>query len=71
MTVTLELAPEVETRLRRKAAREAQDMTTYLEAVVEREAQDEETEGSAYDLFAGRLGGIHSGRTGKEKGALK
>lgn len=69
MTVTLELAPEVETRLRRKAAREGQDFTTFLQAVMEHEADEEpeESEGSAYDLFAERLGGIRSG--GQERAA--
>ncbi len=64
MTLTLELTPEVEARLRRKAAREGQDIAAYLLSVVNREAQEdseeEQTEGNAYDLFAGRLGGIHS-----------
>ncbi len=64
MTVTLELAPETETRLRRKAAREGQDFTTFLQTVMEQEAdgEPEESEGNAAELFAGRLGGIHSGR---------
>jgi len=64
MTLTLELTPEVEAALRRKAAREGQEIAAYLLSVVNREAQEdseeEQTEGNAYDLFAGRLGGIHS-----------
>lgn len=67
MTVTLELAPEIETRLRRRAAREGQDFTTFLQTVIEHEADEEpeESEGSAADLFAGRLGGIRSGGQGR------
>ena len=49
MTLTLELTPEVEAALRRKAAREGQDMTTYMQAIVEREAQ-EDTEEEAHTL---------------------
>jgi len=41
MTLTLELTPEVEARLRRKAAREGQDIAAYLLAVADREAQEE------------------------------
>lgn len=41
MTITLELEPELEACLRRKAEREGQDITTYLQAVVEREAEDD------------------------------
>lgn len=67
MIVTLELAPEVETRLRRKAERQGQDFTIYLQTVMEHEADEEpeEAQGSAADLFAGRLGGIHSGGQGR------
>lgn len=71
MTVTLELAPDIETCLRRKAAREGQDFTIFLQTVMEHEADEEpeESEGSAADLFAGRLGGIHSGGQGRAAGS--
>jgi plasmid stability protein len=39
MTLTLELPPELENRLRTRAARHGQDVTTYLLTVAEREAQ--------------------------------
>lgn len=68
MTVTLELPPEMETRLHRRAERAGQDLPSFLLAVADREAQEEteeeemaeeEQEGSAYDLFAGRIGRIN------------
>ncbi len=68
MTVILELLPEMETRLRRRAKRAGQDLPSFLLAVADREAQEEteeeevaedEQEGSAYDLFAGRIGRIN------------
>ncbi len=65
MTVTLELTPEVEARLRRKAESEGQDITAYLLAVAGREAQEEseeEAEGSAYDLFAEHIGRVRGSR---------
>lgn len=69
MTIILELAPEVEARLRRKADRAGQEVADYLLAIADREeeedSEEEETEGSAYDLFAGRLGGVHSGGQGR------
>lgn len=67
MTVILELPPEMETRLRRRAERAGQDLPSFLLTVADREAQEEtveeeigeeEQEGSAYDLFAGRIGRI-------------
>ena len=61
MTLMLELSPETEARLRRKAERAGQSLPDYLLAVAEAE-EDEEgpdaTEGSAADLFAGRIGRI-------------
>lgn len=57
MIITLDLPPEMEARLRRKAEQEGKDIAAYLLAVADREAQ-EEAEGSAYDLFAGRIGRI-------------
>ncbi len=41
MTLTLELTPGVEAALRRKAAREGQDIAAYLLSVADREAQEE------------------------------
>jgi len=60
MTLMLELSPETEARLRRKAERAGQSLPDYLLAVADAEAEEEEaeaTEGSA-DLFAGRIGRI-------------
>ncbi len=74
MTIILELAPELEARLRLKAQSEGQDITAYLHFLVERETGDEgseqedteeEPEGSAYDLFAEHIGRIHSGGQGR------
>ena len=59
MTLTLELKPEVENRLREKAERAGQSLPEYLIAVADAEAEEEETddsEGSAYDLFKDRIG---------------
>jgi hypothetical protein len=62
MTVTLDIKPETERRLRRKAEQEGQDFPQYLEALLDENAEaadeTEEAEGSAYDLFAGRIGRI-------------
>lgn len=41
MTVTLQLTPEQEHRLRARAARHGQDVVTYLLAVAERETETE------------------------------
>ncbi len=71
MTVILELPPEMETRLRRKAERAGQDLPSFLLTVADREAQEEteeeeiveeEQEGSAYDLFKGHIGRINGSR---------
>ena len=61
MTLMLELSPDTEARLRRKAERAGQSLPDYLLAVAEAEADEEEpdaSEGSAADLFAGRIGRI-------------
>ncbi len=66
MTLMLELSPETEARLRRKAERAGQRLPDYLLAVADAEAEEEEAgeekaevaEGSAADLFAGRIGRI-------------
>ncbi len=39
MTIILELEPETEARLRRKAESEGQDITAYLHSLVERETE--------------------------------
>lgn len=68
MTLMLELEPEVETRLRRKAERAGQSLPDYLIAVAEadvEEAEDEDANGSAADLFAGRIGLLQSGGDGE------
>ena len=68
MTLMLELEPEVETRLRKKAERAGQSLPEYLIAVADaepEEAEDEASEGSAYDLFEGLIGHFGSGGDGK------
>lgn len=58
MTLMLELSPETEARLRRKAERAGQSLPDYLLAVANAESEEEASEGSAADLFAGRIGRI-------------
>ena len=61
MTLMLELSPDTEARLRRKAERAGQSLPDYLLAVADAEEDEEEpnaSEGSAADLFAGRIGRI-------------
>jgi len=67
MTLMLELSPDLEARLRRKAERAGQSLPDYLLAVADAEADEEEinaSEGSAADLFAGRIGRFRSGGEG-------
>lgn len=67
MTLMLELSPETEARLQRKAERAGQSLPDYLLAVADAEAEEEEaeaSEGSAADLFAGRIGRFRSGGDG-------
>ena len=68
MTLMLELEPEVETRLRRKAERAGQSLPEYLIAVADaepEEAGEDASEGSAYDLFEGLIGQVASGGEGR------
>ncbi len=68
MTLMLELEPEVETRLRKKAERAGQSLPEYLIAVADaepEEAGNDASEGSAYDLFEGRIGLFGSGGDGE------
>ncbi len=46
MTITIEIAPEEEARLREKAARQGQDVDSYLQALAQREAAPIEAEKS-------------------------
>jgi|GEM_PF-3583070 len=77
MTLTLELSPEMAARLQRKAERAGQSLPDYLLAVANAEANREEPskleagegvasvpQGSAADLFAGRIGRFRSGGDG-------
>lgn len=67
MTLMLELSPDIEARLQRKAERAGQSLPEYLIAVADAEVEEEETndsEGSAYDLFKGRIGLFRSGGDG-------
>ena len=67
MTLMLELSPETEARLQRKAERAGQSLPDYLLAVADAEAEEEEaeaTEGSAFDLFDGLIGQVGSGGEG-------
>ena len=68
MTLTLELEPEVETRLRKKAERAGQSLPEYLIAVADAELEEtgeDASEGSAYDLFEGLIGQVSSGGEGR------
>lgn len=61
MTLMLELSPDTEARLRRKAERAGQSLPDYLVAVADAEVEEDEAsiaDGSAADLFAGRIGRI-------------
>ena len=67
MTLMLELEPEVEMRLRKKAERAGQSLPEYLIAVADaepEEAEEDSSEASAYDLFKGRIGLFRSGGDG-------
>ena len=67
MTLMLELSPETEARLQRKAERAGQSLPDYLLAVADAEADEEEaevSEGSALDLFDGLIGQVGSGGDG-------
>jgi hypothetical protein len=66
MTLMLELSPDVETRLRRKAERAGQSLPEYLLAVADAEAEEEADAfvGSAFDLFDGLIGQVGSGGEG-------
>ena len=67
MTLMLELSPDTEARLQRKAERAGQSLPEYLIAVADAEIEEEETddaEGSAYDLFKDRIGLFRSDSDG-------
>jgi hypothetical protein len=66
MTLMLELSPETEARLQRKAERAGQSLPDYLLAVAEAEAEKEADAagGSALDLFDGLIGQVGSGGEG-------
>ncbi len=63
--MTITITPEIENELTAEAQRQGMTPETLaLDALQERFAPNETgeaPEGSAYDLFAGRIGGIHSG----------
>lgn len=68
MTLMLELSPDTEARLQRKAERAGQSLPEYLIAVADAEVEKEkagEGEGSAYDLFEGLIGQVSSDGTGR------
>lgn len=52
MTITLDLAPEIEERLRQKAARQGEDVASYLRRLAEQEAQDVPVASSDADFDA-------------------
>ncbi len=64
MTIVLDLTPDAEARLRRRASREGQDaqavaLRLLTERLIEEETEEEETAPtgrSMADLFAGRVG---------------
>ena len=67
MTLMLELSPDTEARLQRKAERAGKSLPEYLIAVADaepEEAEEDDSEGSAYDLFKGRIGLFRSGGDG-------
>ncbi len=62
MTVTIDFAPEEEARLRAQAAERGQDVAGYLKSLALEQAappQEQESAGSAADLFKGHIGRIH------------
>lgn len=70
MTVILELKPKTERRLRHEAEQAGQEFSQYVATLLndgEEDPDEEEgAEGSSYDLFAGKLGGIRSGGDGRK-----
>lgn len=74
MTLTLELGPEAEEKLRRKADRHSQKLNDYALTVLLTDAEDElpAPGESLADVFAGQTGGFHSrgaGKTSQNTGA--
>jgi hypothetical protein len=64
MTITIELPPDLEARLRDKAEKLGQDPITYVTALVNRDLSGGEEEPTTLaELFAGRVGQINSGGT--------
>ncbi len=64
MTVTIDLSPDLEARLRSRAARGGKDIESFVRSLVEREAlnpEDASEGGSLADLLVGRVGLFHSG----------
>lgn len=66
MTLTLELTPAQEKRLREKAAEAGQEPQAYLltaadidDAEADKKEIEDAPTGSAYDLFKGRIGLFH------------
>ena len=77
MTITLDLVPDLEARLRRRAAREGtNEQEVALRLLADTLAEDEEevspAAGSMADLFAGRLGQVAgSGEAYSENGGRR
>jgi predicted DNA-binding protein len=64
MTITVDLPPDLEERLRERAAKLGQEPTAYVTALVNRDLSSSEVEPKTLaDLFAGRIGRINSGGT--------
>jgi hypothetical protein len=66
MSITIQLAPEVEAQLREKAARMGQDPAAYIASLVNQDlGPGESPPKTLADMLEGRVGRINSG--GKEK----
>jgi hypothetical protein len=62
MTIELDLPPETEERLRKRAELVGQDPATYVQALVDRDLSGEQpSPQSLAELLAGRVGVVHSG----------
>jgi plasmid stability protein len=68
MTITINLPPEEESRLRRRAARQGKDLNDFVRGVVQREATqegylEEPKEGhSLAEVLEGLIGTLNSGK---------
>jgi predicted transcriptional regulator len=67
MTITIELTPHVEAQLKRKAARQGQDVTNYLQMLVEADARQQDLNLADFlDAVAGIQRGMADAEAGRE-----